>query len=139
MLMQRLTSLVSGLLFGIGLTVSGMVNPMKILNFLDFLGAFDATLIFVMGGGLVVTMIGYRLIFARGRPLFDDKFHLPTVKDIDLRLVGGAAIFGLGWGLSGFCPGPAVSSLVLGHVESVIFVIAMAVGMLATNLVPERG
>jgi uncharacterized membrane protein YedE/YeeE len=138
MLMQRFTVLIAGVLFGIGLTVSGMVNPAKILNFLDLAGPFDASLIFVMGAGLIVATIGYRLAFAQGRPLFSDVFHLPTVKDIDIRLVSGAAIFGLGWGLSGFCPGPAIASLVLGHIESFVFVAAMAVGMLAAALVPER-
>jgi uncharacterized protein len=138
MLMQRLTALVAGLLFGIGLTFSGMVNPAKILNFLDLAGPFDASLIFVMGAGLIVATIGYRLAFAQGRPLFGDVFHLPTVNDIDMRLVSGAALFGLGWGLSGFCPGPAIASLVLGHIESFVFVAAMAVGMLAASLVPER-
>jgi len=138
MLMQRLTALLAGLLFGVGLTFSGMVNPMKILNFLDLFGQFDASLIFVMGAGLIVATIGYRLAFAQTRPLFGDMFHLPTVMDIDARLVGGAAIFGLGWGLSGFCPGPAIASLVLGHMESIAFVVAMGVGMLAAGLVPER-
>jgi len=138
MLMQRLTALVAGLLFGVGLTFSGMVNPAKILNFLDLFGSFDASLILVMGAGLIVAMLGYRLAFAQGRPLFADVFHLPTVKDIDAQLVGGAVIFGLGWGLSGFCPGPAIASLVLGHVESLIFVVAMAVGMLVANLLPAK-
>lgn len=138
MLMQRLTALLAGLLFGVGLTFSGMVNPMKILNFLDLFGQFDASLIFVMGAGLIVATIGYRLAFAQARPLFGDMFHLPTVMDIDTRLVGGAATFGLGWGLSGFCPGPAIASLVLGHMESIAFVAAMGVGMLAAGLVPER-
>src|SRR5882724_8471634 len=100
MLMQRVTALVSGLLFGMGLTVSGMVNPAKIQNFMDITGQFDPSLIFVMGGGLIVTIIGYKLIFWRLRPLFADRFHLPTITKIDTRLVGGAAIFGIGWGLS---------------------------------------
>jgi len=136
-MMRQLFTLVSGLLFGIGLTVSGMVNPMKILSFLDFAGSWDATLILVMGGGVVVAAIGYRLIFARGRPLFDERFHLPTVTAIDARLVGGSAIFGLGWGMTGFCPGPGMASLVFGHVESFAFVLAMGLGALAARLIPE--
>ncbi len=136
--MNRLAVLFSGLLFGAGLTISGMVNPMKIMNFLDLTGSFDATLIFVMGGGLVVTLIGYQLLFRRGKPFLAEKYHLPNNKDFDLKLIGGATLFGLGWGLSGFCPGPAVASLVFGHSESIIFVVAMAIGMLITRLVPNR-
>ena len=137
MIMRLLFTGLSGLLFGIGLAVSGMVNPMKILTFLDITGSWDPTLIFVMGSGLVIATIGYRLVFARGRPLFADRFYLPTATDIDARLVIGSAIFGLGWGISGFCPGPGVASLVLGHIESFAFVIAMAVGALAAKLIPE--
>jgi uncharacterized protein len=136
-MMRQLFTLVSGLLFGIGLAVSGMVNPMKVLSFLDLAGSWDPTLILVMGAGVVVAAIGYRLIFARGRPFFDDHFHLPALTAIDARLVGGAAIFGLGWGMTGFCPGPAMASLVLGHVESFAFVLAMALGSLAARLLPE--
>jgi len=95
MIMRLLFTGLSGLLFGIGLAVSGMVNPMKILTFLDITGSWDPTLIFVMGSGLVVATIGYRLVFARGRPLFADRFYLPTATDIDARLVIGSAIFGL--------------------------------------------
>ena len=138
MTMQRLTALVSGLIFGIGLTVSGMVNPAKVQNFMDITGQFDPSLIFVMGGGVVVAIIGYQIIFKRKKPLFADLFHLPTITAIDARLLGGATIFGVGWGLSGFCPGPAIASLVFGHVESVAFVVAMAIGALAARLVPEQ-
>ena len=136
--MNRIAVLISGLLFGAGLTISGMVNPMKILNFLDLSGNFDPTLIFVMGGGLLVTMIGYQILFRQPKPLFADQFQIPTLKQIDLRLVGGAALFGIGWGLSGFCPGPAIASLVFGHVESFVFVAAMAIGMLLTRLLPAK-
>ncbi len=138
MTMQRVTALLSGLIFGIGLTVSGMVNPAKVQNFMDITGKFDPSLIFVMGGGVVVTIIGYRIVFQRKRPLFADRFHLPTIKAIDARLLGGATLFGIGWGLSGFCPGPAIASLVFGHVESLVFVVAMAFGALAARLVPEQ-
>ena len=134
--MQRLTVLASGLIFGIGLTISGMVNPSKIINFLDLAGALDATLIFVMGGAVIVTAIGYYVVLKQKRPLFAERFHLPTVKDIDLRLVGGSALFGVGWGLSGFCPGPAIASLAFGHEESFVMLAAMAVGALAARFVP---
>lgn len=134
--MQKIFVLLSGLLFGAGLTISGMINPAKILNFLDLSGQFDATLIFVMGAGLIVTMIGYQLIFRRGKPFFDNQFHLTTTRDIDAKLIGGAALFGVGWGLSGFCPGPAIASLVFGYQQSFIFVAAMIVGTLLVRFIP---
>lgn len=135
--MQRLTVLASGLIFGIGLTISGMVNPGKIINFLDLAGSFDATLIFVMGAAVIITALGYYFVLKQKQPLFADHFHLPTVKDIDLRLIGGSALFGIGWGLSGFCPGPAISSLAFGHSKSIIMLIAMAIGAYFARLLPE--
>ena len=136
--MGKLTVFISGLLFGAGVTVSGMVNPMKVLNFMDVSGPWDASLIFVMGAGLIVTLIGYQLIFKRTAPLFEPTFKLPTLQAIDVKLLVGAALFGLGWGLSGFCPGPAVASLVFGRSESVLFVAAMAAGMVATMQIQKR-
>ena len=136
--MGKLATLLSGLLFGTGLTISGMVNPMKILNFLDIFGPWDATLIIVMGAGLVVTLLGYQIIFKRNAPLFATSFRLPTSQDIDVKLLGGAALFGLGWGLTGFCPGPAIASLVFGRTESITFVIAMAAGMIVTRQIQNR-
>ena len=136
--MGKLIVFISGVLFGTGVTISGMVNPMKVLNFLDLFGPWDATLIFVMGAGLVVTLIGYQIIFRRSAPLFATSFRLPTSQDIDTKLLGGAALFGLGWGLSGFCPGPAITSLVFGKTESITFVIAMAAGMIITKQIQNR-
>lgn len=136
--MGKLAILISGLLFGTGLTISGMVNPMKILNFLDIFGPWDATLVFVMGAGLVVTLLGYQIILRRSAPLFATSFKLPNSQDIDARLLGGAALFGLGWGLSGFCPGPVVASVVFGRAESITFVIAMAAGMIVTKQIQDR-
>jgi uncharacterized membrane protein YedE/YeeE len=136
--MGKLSILLSGLLFGTGLTISGMVNPMKILNFLDISGPWDPTLIFVMGSGLVVTLLGYQIIFKRNAPLFVTSFRLPTSQDIDVKLLGGAALFGLGWGLTGFCPGPAIASLVFGRMESITFVIAMAAGMIIAKQIQNR-
>ncbi len=136
--MGKLATLLSGLLFGTGLTISGMVNPMKILNFLDISGPWDATLIFVMGAGLAVTLLGYQIIFKRTTPLFATSFRLPTSQDIDAKLLGGAALFGLGWGLTGFCPGPAIASVVFGKTESITFVIAMAAGMIVTRQIQNR-
>ncbi|MGQ0486578.1 MAG: DUF6691 family protein [Hyphomicrobiales bacterium] len=136
--MASIAVFIAGLLFGAGVTVSGMVNPMKVLNFMDLFGHWDPTLIFVMGAGLVVTFIGYRLVLTGARPLYAPSFHLPQSKGLDGRLIGGAALFGLGWGLTGFCPGPAVASLVFGRAESFIFVIAMAAGMIAARHVMHR-
>jgi uncharacterized protein len=136
--MGKLAILLSGLLFGAGVTISGMVNPMKVLNFLDIFGPWDATLIFVMSAGFAVTLIGYQIIFKRNAPLFATSFRLPTSKDIDAKLLGGAALFGLGWGISGFCPGPAIASLVFGRTESITFVIAMAAGMIVTKQIQNR-
>ncbi len=136
--MGRLAILLSGLLFGTGVTVSGMVNPMKVLNFLDIFGQWDATLIFVMGAGLIVTSLGYQIIFRRSAPLFATSFRLPTSQDIDTKLLGGAALFGLGWGISGFCPGPAIASLVFGRMESITFVLAMSAGMILTKQIQNR-
>lgn len=131
--MRNFLTLVSGLLFGLGVTISGMVNPMKVLNFMDITGAFDPTLLFVMGAGLAVTVVGYRLVLRRQTPIFANRFHLPEITAIDARLLGGAALFGIGWGLSGFCPGPAIASLVFGQMQSIAFVAAMAVGMVVTR------
>jgi uncharacterized membrane protein YedE/YeeE len=136
--MQRIAALVAGLVFGAGLALSGMVNPLKVVNFLDLFGTWDPTLIFVMGAGLAVTFIGYRLVLARAKPLYADAFSLPATTLIDARLIGGSVLFGLGWGLTGFCPGPAIASLVFGLWPSVLFVAAMAVGMIATKLIMRR-
>ena len=136
--MRAFSILLSGVLFGLGVTISGMVNPMKVLNFMDLTGMFDPTLVFVMGAGLLVTLLGYRLVLSRQKQLFDDRFHTPSLTAIDARLIFGSALFGIGWGLSGFCPGPAVASLVFGNISSVIFVAAMAVGMVFTRLALPR-
>ena len=136
--MERLTALLAGLLFGAGVTLSGMVNPMKVQNFMDLFGAWDPTLIFVMGAALAATLIGYRLVLAWRQPLFGPEFCLPTAQGIEVRLTGGAVLFGLGWGLTGFCPGPAIASLVFGFWPSVIFVVAMAAGMLLVRLLGRR-
>lgn len=128
-LLRILTALVAGLLFGLGLAVSGLLNPAKVKAFLDITGAWDPSLIFVLGAGVVVAFIGYRIAFAVSKPLLDDQLHLPTKTRIDRPLVIGSAIFGVGWGLAGFCPGPAIASLSLGLLPAVIFAIAMLIGM----------
>lgn len=124
---------VVGLIFGFGLLLSGMSDPAKVLNFLDLggiaLGSWDPSLAFVMAGAVAVTFVGYRAVLARPRPLFDQGFHLPTQRDLDLRIVAGPAVFGVGWGLAGFCPGPALTALGFGARGAFIFVVAMFAGM----------
>lgn len=127
--MRILMSLAAGLLFGLGLAISGLLNPAKVKAFLDVTGAWDPSLIFVLGAGVVVAFIGYRIAFAINKPLFDDKLQLPTKTRIDRPLIIGSSIFGVGWGLAGFCPGPAIASLSLGLLPAVIFAVAMFIGM----------
>ena len=127
--MHFLSTLIAGLFFGTGLILSGMANPTKVQNFLDIFGSWDPSLAFVMGGAILVTAPGFWLMQKRAAPIFHDMFHLPTRKDIDARLVTGAAIFGIGWGLGGLCPGPAVTSLPFAAPGVLIFVPAMLVGM----------
>jgi hypothetical protein len=131
--MSLIFSLLAGIIFGAGLTLSDMVNPARVLNFLDVAGSWDPTLIFVMTGGLAVTTLGYGLIFRRGSPVFGDKFNLPTQRQIDLPLVGGAALFGVGWGLAGICPGPALADLVTLEPKVLLFGAAMPVGMIVAS------
>jgi uncharacterized protein len=136
--MPRITAaFICGLLFGLGLAVSGMINPAKVLNFLDIAGQWDASLVFVMGGAVLVTAIGYRLAFGRESPVFADTFSLPTAKDIDGRLLTGAAVFGVGWGLGGLCPGPALAGLGFGATPTFIFLGAMVVGLVAGRLAAD--
>ena len=122
-------ALLSGILFGLGLTVSQMINPSKVLAFLDLAGAWDPSLAFVMGGALGVTAIGYPLVLKRAHPMFAQAFQIPTINAIDMRLVGGSALFGVGWGLSGYCPGPAISALSIGGSGTWIFFLFMMFGM----------
>ena len=132
--MTLIFSLLAGVVFGAGLTISDMVNPARVLNFLDFAGHWDPTLMFVMAGGLAVTAIGYRVIFRRGSALSGERFHLPMQRQIDLPLLGGSALFGVGWGLAGFCPGPALTNLMTLEPKVLVFVAAMLIGMIATAL-----
>jgi len=135
--MSFLVNLALGLLFGAGLVVSGMSDPAKVLNFLDLFGTWDPSLAFVMGGAVLVTFLGYRLVLARGEPIVGSRFHLPTRSDIDARIVAGPAIFGIGWGLGGFCPGPALTALGLGATGNLAFIPAMILGMWAARLLAE--
>lgn len=127
--MRFLVNLGIGLVFGAGLVVSGMSDPAKVLNFLDVTGQWDASLVLVLGGAVVVTFVGYRLAWSRGAPLTGGSFQLPQRTDIDARLIVGPVIFGVGWGIAGLCPGPALTSLSLAEPGVLVFVPAMFVGM----------
>jgi hypothetical protein len=129
--------LIAGLIFGVGLTISGMISPSKVVAFLDVAGDWDPSLAFVMAGAVATTAIGYRLVFRGGRPLLEEKFALPTRKDVDASLIIGAALFGIGWGIGGYCPGPALAGLGFGAMHTVVFVIAMLAGMIAARVLPR--
>ena len=131
--MRLITAYLIGLVFGLGIAISGMINPAKVLNFFDVAGTWDPSLIFVMGGALLVTFVGYRLVLAREQPVLAARFQLPTSRAIDARLIGGSALFGLGWGIAGFCPGGALPALGTGRSEVFLFVAALIAGMLLTR------
>ncbi|MBX3576313.1 MAG: YeeE/YedE family protein [Rhizobiaceae bacterium] len=138
--MNKLVSafLIGGL-FGLGIAVSGMANPAKIGNFFDVFGTWDPSLVFVMGGGLITAFIGYRIIFrTRSAPVLESSFALPTRRDIDAELVGGAAVFGIGWGIAGFCPGGAIPALGLMRAETPIFLAAMIAGIIIARLIKSN-
>jgi len=124
-----------GLIFGVGISISGMANPAKVLNFFDIAGAWDASLIFVMGGALVTTFIGYKLVFGRAAPVFEGDFSVPTSRKIDFKLVGGSAVFGIGWGIAGFCPGGALPALGTGRWEVFAFTAALVAGILLAKFI----
>lgn len=122
-----------GLLFGSGILISGMGNPAKVLNFFDLAGTWDPSLAFVMGGALLVTAIGYRLVFRMQQPMLAPAFNLPTKQDLDTKLLGGSAVFGIGWGLSGFCPGGLIPVLGLGLSAPLITAAAIAAGIVTAR------
>ena len=140
--MAILVQFAIGLVFGLGLIVSGMANPAKVLNFLDvggiFAGTWDASLAFVMAGAVAVTFFGFSHVLKRARPFFAERFYVPTRNDIDPKIVVGPAIFGVGWGLSGYCPGPAVVALGFGNGRAFAFVAALLAGSAITELVLSR-
>jgi uncharacterized membrane protein YedE/YeeE len=127
---KGVVALASGVLFGMGLMLGGMTDPAKVSGFLDLAGRWDPSLAFVMGGALCVTFPAFQLLLrSRTRPLLVERFHLPTRKDLDGPLIGGAMLFGIGWGIAGLCPGPAIANLVFGSPEVLGFVVSMVVGM----------
>ena len=135
--MLVLSSFAAGLLFGLGLIVSQMVNPAKVPAFLDVAGAWDPSLAFVMIGAIAASGIGYAVAKSRGVPVLDDRLDIPNRRDFDTRLIGGAAIFGVGWGLVGLCPGPAVTALALSLWQGLTFVVAMLGGMALFAALPS--
>lgn len=136
--MPVLAALLIGLLFGSGILVSGMSNPAKVVNFFDLAGAWDPSLAFVMGGGLLVNLVGYRLAFRRRAPILAPSFSLPSLTRVDAALVGGAAIFGVGWGLSGVCPGGLVPVLGIGRGEPLLFLAGLLAGIAAARVLRSR-
>ena len=136
---RGIAAIVSGIIFGLGLAVSQMINPEKVVGFLDVTGNWDPSLALVMGGAVVVTFIAFRLTKKRQAPLFDTMFHKPAKSRIDAPLVIGSAIFGIGWALSGYCPGPGIATLVTGSTEAFVFIAAMIAGSLACRLLLKRG
>ena len=136
--MRIVLGFLSGLLFGVGLILAGMSDPAKVLNFLDVFGTFDPSLAFVMGGAAITTFLGYRLVWRRERPLLLADFQIPGQRDIDGDLVLGAATFGIGWGIGGFCPGPAWTALPLAAPGTLVFLPAMLIGMALATILKER-
>jgi uncharacterized membrane protein YedE/YeeE len=136
--MMMFTALLAGLVFGVGLIISGMVNPAKVLGFLDLAGAWDPSLVFVMAGAIAIAAIGFAMARRRTRSVLGAEFMLPTKRDIDRRLVIGSAAFGIGWGIAGFCPGPAIVALGAGEVKALVFVAAMVAGMLLFEVIERR-
>jgi len=133
--MKLIFALFTGLVFGTGIALSGMMNPAKVFNFFDVAGTWDPSLAFVMGGAVIITFIGYRLVWRRDAPLFGGRFQIPTSTAIDARLVGGSAIFGIGWVIAGFCPGAAIPALGTGRWEVALFLVAVTAGFYARRLV----
>jgi uncharacterized membrane protein YedE/YeeE len=136
--MYQFASFLCGLLFGLGLTISHMIDPNKIMNFLDIMGNWDPSLALVMLSALITTTIGYRIILKKNRPQLTEKFCLPEKKNIDMQLIVGASLFGIGWGLAGYCPGPAITALGLGIMDAFYFVLGMILGSLVYLLLPKK-
>ena len=131
-------SLISGIIFGAGLAISGMLDPSKVAGFLDLFGVWDPSLAFVMGGGVVINAIGMMVVMKRNKPLFAEKFVLPALTAIDRPLLIGAGLFGIGWGISGLCPGPAVASALLNPADGIGFLVFMIAGLTLGRVIGRR-
>jgi len=136
--MRTVTTYAIGVLFGLGIMISGMANPAKVINFFDVFGTWDPSLIFVMGGALVTTFVGYRITLARSSPVFEARFKLPMSTNIDARLILGSAIFGVGWGIAGFCPGGALPAIGTGRIEVLIFMAGLVASLIVTRIILAR-
>ncbi len=136
--MVNIFSLLVGLLFGLGLAISGMTHPGKVLDFLDLAGRWDPALLFVLGGAVGVTAVAFRFVLRRKSPLFSTQFSLPILQDVDRNLISGAFIFGIGWGISGYCPGPAIASLASANWETWVFLPSMLIGGLLHRLLASE-
>lgn len=136
---KKLFSLIAGVLFGLGLAISQMISQHKVIGFLDIFGSWDPSLGLVMAGAVGITAVLFKLVLRRPNPVFEDKFYVPNSNNIDAPLILGSAIFGIGWGIAGFCPGPAFASLAIGRIEPLLFLLALIAGSLAGKyLVPAR-
>lgn len=135
---EPLVVLLAGMLFGFGLSLSQMVNPDRVLGFLDLFGQWDPTLLFVLGGAVGVTIVSFRFILPCPRPVLGAKFYLPTSTKIDFPLIIGAILFGIGWGIAGYCPGPGWVSLILKTANPVLFLIAFCIGSFGYNALAKR-
>lgn len=136
--MRLLSAFAIGLIFGLGITISGMINPAKVLNFFDIFGTWDPSLAFVMAGALAVAIPGYRLVLRRPAPAMEHRFQLPDTRVIDRRLILGSATFGLGWGIAGFCPGGALPALGTGDPTVFLFLAALIGGLLLARVLQSR-
>lgn len=134
-MIKNLSTLFCGTLFGLGLVISQMVNPMKVLAFLDIAGHWDPSLALVMASALITLGLAHKLILRRPAPILEQSFHLPDATHIDVRLLIGAALFGIGWGLSGFCPGAAIAAIGYGQAKALLFMLAMCVGIWLFRLI----
>ena len=132
--MKILFTLISGVLFGFGLAMSGMLNPSKVRAFLDISGEWDPSLAFVMAGGIFVTIVGYWFVFKKEKPIFSNQFSLPERKELDIRLIIGSMIFGVGWGIGGLCPGPSIAILSNHFFPAIIFTVSMIVGIIVGSI-----
>lgn len=135
---RGIVALLSGAVFGAGLALGGMTDPARVRGFLDLFGDWDPTLAFVMGGAVLVMVVVWRIQPRLAHPLFAEGFALPTRKDLDARLIGGAALFGVGWGIAGLCPGPGIAALVIEPVGAAVFVVAMLAGMGLVHLTERK-
>lgn len=130
---QNRLALIAGIIFGVGLGLSQMIDRQRVLGFLDLAGNWDPTLLFVLGGAVAVTVISFRFVLNRNTPLLSAQFYVPTRQDIDWRLIAGAALFGIGWGIAGYCPGPGIAALATGDRNPVFFLLSMVAGMIVFN------